>query len=328
MLASMHHHFKEHLRQSVKEACEAFPDRLSRTVLFVGGISAPIYVTPDIADQLTAKTASLRCELEHRKRNMAQRYAVGIACHPRRVAGVDDVRMIGLARRIPATYAEGYTLEMRVLYVLDHEIGHHVVRNGMTGDHEGECRADAFAALRHIQRFGLDTAFFTMSAKAAAMVLDMSPMHYTQDVLFAVRRCAARYDVSRLTLEETAHLADRIVTLMAPDKGMVYRLSYAFSRAGRVYRDAYQSKEALVNALYDKDPRAYELFCRETAKVMRASANDRPVIQAARRFLNYPPIKDFIDAQAATSKEWQEIQRLARIPLPPAAVVQHRMGRR
>lgn len=311
----MHKRYENDLRRSFVEACEAFPAELARFVFFAGGIDAPIFITPDIADELSQKTSTLRLHLQQEKKYIVSRNAMGMAYYPRRIAGVDRVKMIGLARHIRGIYQEGYTQEMRVNYVLDHEIGHHVVKNGMIGGHAGECRADAFATLRHIQRYGMDTGFVEMSNRSAVMVLKTSPIHYTYDVMTAVYRYARRCDITQLSLQQTAALAERIGALFVVKE--LSNISAAFGKAERAYRKEYKENQDIVAALLTQQPKAYALFCRETAKVMREHSNDRAVIKAGRRFLNYPPIKAYIAERAKISAEWKAIQKLSTQSLPP-----------
>ncbi len=304
------------VQHSLRDACQSFPERLQRLVVFVTDSDAPVFISSAIADDLSEKTRALRARIHQESAYIKKRNAAGMAYHPTVLGGVAGIKMIGLLREMPGVFTPRYTLEMRTLYVLDHEIGHQVMERGMIGGHEGECRADAFAALRHIQRFGLDSDFFKYANKASTLVLGTSPIHYTDDILAAVRRHACKHDISALSLDETAALAHDIVGRHMHTRISHHLLAMKFNDAAQAYHQRYETPHNIVRALYGRDEEAYALFCRETAKVMHASADNADVIKAGKRFLNYPPVKEFIKDQARHSEEWQDILRLSNIRVP------------
>ena len=316
--------------RSAALACAAFPAQLSRLVFFVTERDAPVFVAPEIAAELSSKTQEVKRMLERETNYINARNAAGMAYRAGPVAGVQSVKMIGLVNDVLGVYTAKNTKEMRTLYVVDHEIGHHVVARGLIGGHEGECRADAFAALRHIQRYGLKTDFFKFSSKASTIVLATSPIHYTEDTFKAVLRYARKNDISKLSLQQTAELAAHIVDSNPPQPRSIEKLSVMFRRAAMTYYLHYKTPQNVVRALYDGDAVGYDMFCRETAKAMNEFGGHPGVLKAGKRFLNYPPILAFIKEKALGCAEWQDILQLSQAPVTPqrkapVATVRHRI---
>lgn len=313
---TMHNDLKSEFYQSAVAACEAFPESLARCVFYLTNSAAPFYVTPDIADVLSRKTREVKELLIQRTAYMKERNWAGMASYGVCISGLDDVKMIGVKRRMLGIVGPNYTQDMRALYVLDHEIGHHVVERGRGNGHESECCADAFAALRHIQRFGFKTAFFKYSQRASVIILGTSPIHYTQDIFDAARRHARRNDISRLSLAQTAALASEIVKKENISNLKIRHLAWCFNAAAIPAWKRYKSAQKITRALYSGSPQAYALFASETAKAMQAYPDDADVQIAGNRFFNYPPMKKFIESKAQALHEWKDILALSRKRLP------------
>ncbi len=301
--------------QTAREAYDAFPRQLRTLFLFMTDAKTPVYLAPATAAKLSSATQEVSRVIARETAYIKRRNCVGMAYHPMRVAG-HMVKMIGVHSDVSGVFNKRYTKDMRSVYVLDHEIGHQVVPRGMVSGYLAECRADAFATLRHLQRYGFDTDYFVLMTRAHSVVLGTSPVHYTTDIMEAVRAYARDNDISGLPLAATARLADRLVRSLPVGSADIHRLAKKFRPAARMAVRHCGGKKELVDALYDRDHDAYEVFCRETASVMRAHPADARVISAGQRFLNFPPVHDFITARAKADPAWRRIADLSKAPTP------------
>jgi hypothetical protein len=312
----MQNSLSQKFNQTATVACGAFPEKLKNLVLFSTGADTPVYVAPGIAQQLQENIGLVKNALKRETSYIFARNAAGMAYNRYNMGGVAGIKMIGLRDDVAGVYTERNTQEMRALYVLDHEVGHHVVKSGFDGGHAGECAADAFGALRHIQRYGTQTDFFKYSTKAYNMVLSLSPIHYTEAVFQKVQRLAKKTDISGLSLQETAALAHDIAQKARMDYLRMSHLRKAFSAAAAVYQKEIGPPFRITGALYARDEKAYDLFCRETVATLRRHADDGDVVKACKRFLNYPPMKTFIESRAETDGFYKEALTLAKARVP------------
>ncbi|HYD17932.1 MAG TPA: hypothetical protein VEF76_05600 [Patescibacteria group bacterium] len=273
-------------------AHDAFPEVLKRLVVVARTFDTPVYVAPEIAEHLTRNLEEVKQSVKAAAETLHQRNAGGIAMRFRSIAG-EPVRMIALDDAPAGVFSGGYTSEMRANYILDHELGHYVVKGGFAGGHAGEAAADAFATLRHIQRYGLNQDFFDYNNKALPLVLAQSPIHYTTGVLRHVHQLAQQRDVTQLSLAETAALAEEIAQQHALSPSVMTKVTNAFADAGAAYLAAYGSQQAVKDKLYQQDKDAYALFVRETMKVQN-STTDPDIRAAIDEFFRYPPMMRFL----------------------------------
>jgi hypothetical protein len=313
--------------ETAAKAHDAFPLAFKSMVIFQTSDNAPLYVSPEFAEHLYKNIDSVRKSIRDMGKEMERLNAAGMASAYFPVGGQVG-QMIALQNNPGGVFTNGYTPEMRAVYVLDHEIGHHVVKNGRNmGRHLGEAAADAYASLRHIQRYGQATDFFDYLNKSSMVVLGHSPIHYTRDTMMRVRELAWEQDISQLSLQETALLAERIAQESHLQQSKLDKIAQAFSGAEKVYVEKLGTKNEIVAKTYAKDPAAYELFLRETLKVMQAN-KDADVQRAAYEFFQYPPMQEFTRNAVATNPEFsdapaliaaaKEFANLPRIAEPPA----------
>lgn len=289
-----------------ERAYKAFPNELRNFVLLSDVLDQPLYVSPDISDFLQENIDALQKSIQEVSRTMRVRNAVGVAYRAYSMAK-KTTALIGLRNNPPGFYTENYTGEMRAHYVLEHEIGHRVVEQGFAGGHLGECAADAYATLRHIQSFGQNTDLFENAAKAYSMVLGGSSIHYTQSVFNAVKDYAKENDVSKLTLAETSELANQIAIEHQLDADVLHKIQDAFQPAHAAFREQIGDKIKVTEKYYAEDKDAYALFCHETFVVIQDHIDDPDIVKTGKEFLNTPPVKKFILESAAQSCEWQKI---------------------
>lgn len=312
--------------ETAEKAHDAFPLAFKYMVIFQTSDNAPLYVSPEFAEHLYKNIDSVRKSIRDMGKEMERLNAAGMASAYFPVGGQVG-QMIALQNNPGGVFTNGYTPEMRAVYVLDHEIGHHVVKNGRNhGRHLGEAAADAYASLRHIQRYGQATDFFDYLNKSSMVVLGHSPIHYTRDTMMRVRELAWEQDISQLSLQETALLAERIAQESHLQQSKLDKIAQAFSGAEKVYAEKLGTKNEIVAKTYAQDPATYDLFLRETLKVMQAN-KDADVQRAAYEFFQYPPMQEFTRNAVATNPEFsdapaliaaaKEFANLPRVPEPP-----------
>lgn len=250
-----------------------------------------IYVSPAAADAVSKNPALIREKLAARTAWMKRNVAVASA-------GIDVIagqklKHVSLApqlspahRYLPATLPA----RMDIITVFDHEIGHYVARHEkLPGPgifcHVRECAADAYACLRHVQRFGMHTGIFEtgMANMALNVTLGTSENHYTSKIFHAVAALGAK-KIKALSPDETATLAGNIAMTHAIDPSHLRQVYLAFAPARRLYRQTPQNWHAITTAIVD---------------VMRAHKNNADVFLAGKYSLTHPGFKELITAADA-----------------------------
>lgn len=128
----------------------------------------------------------------------------------------------GLPRLMGATASD----DIEALNTYDHEIGHIVTREGYGrrfGANMGENVGDAYATIRHLQRFGLDAdikAFSEMRAVEFVFRRDRGD-HFSTPTVDAILAAAATFDFKTLTPAQTAEAANNFAIAHAPHPALV-----------------------------------------------------------------------------------------------------------
>ncbi len=281
----------------------AFPVQLKRlTVLLVPTSTTPLYVAPAVAEKLTQDTAGVKKAVAALNVSMQKKNWVGLADRYKEVAGT-KVNLIALnGNDFQKAFREGDTKGMWALYVLDHELGHHVTKKGL-GYLSGQVRessADAYAALRHIQRFGKHTVFAIDKAErmSANIVLQADTAHYTTDTIERAVRVAEETDISKLSLRETAALAQKIADEAHLGERTLKKIRTAYRPVNRLYRKQIGAGAAGFDDLPAQDG-ACDLICRAILAVMRDHAEDADIFRAGKRFLT-SYVGEFMQRSAKT----------------------------
>lgn len=297
--------------ETAAEAHRVFPQELNNFVLLATSTRSPVYVSPEIADHLSANTVAVRKAIKDATNYIHSHSAAGFAQSKACIAGT-PVQLIALLKNPPGIFSRRDTRKMRAIYVLDHEIGHHILKNGhyyVTNDQNlSECAADAFAMLRHIQRFGKSTDYSGDAfgdRKAREIVLHADPGHYTADAVQRAKRVPEEMDISCLSLRETAELADKIAEETSIEYGTLKKMRDAFRPVNHACLTHIGDRMTVTEKFYQEDKDAYAIFCRETLAVMREHRNDPDIFKAGQRFFNLPPVKKFMLAGAETSPYWK-----------------------
>lgn len=337
----MQHPLARIFNDTAAAAYKAFPQQLARlVVLVVPDAEMPVYISPQVAEELTrsisplgralkkltGKTPSplqalellagadpqtaLKRSIRKIERRMRADHASGYAQRNYKVAGL-PVNLIGLhSENILGIFSGRYTKEMQAVFTLDHEIGHLVLRNGFASDaHKAESAAEAFAMLRHIQRYGKDTdQLGDMAGRvAASIVLFSDTEHYTTE---AVQRAIKKADelgesFFRLSLFDTARLAEDIGDACASDISLI-KIRDAYLPVAQVCETRLGPLMDVGRKICNEDPAAYALFCRETVAVMRRYQHDPDIFRAGQQFLSWPPVQKFMTQAAQTSDDWKQ----------------------
>ena len=298
------------------EAYEAFPEELGKlVVLLTPSSDMPVYVSPEIADQLTESAAGIKEAIKNLSDWMHDKGASGRATRNYNLAGT-SVNLIMLdVNNTPGYYSEQYTKEMELIFNLDHEIGHHILKNGHSASARqlAESVADVYAMLRHIQRFGKNTGHAGAMAEQAAclLVACANTQHYTTDAVQKAVQISEEMDISNLSLHETAALADKIAVDCRLDDKILEKLSVAFLPVQKVYE-----RQGMVD---------YALICNEALAVMKKHRHDPDIRKAGQQFLSYPVLKEFMQESARADIYWREA--LAFLGSPKANLSKKRSAR-
>lgn len=116
------------------------------------------------------------------------------------------------------------------VFVFDHEAGHLLCENGLGEMNLRERTADAYAALRHIQRFGKDSPAIRrlIDKRAVELVFGDGVEHFTAPLVEKIIADAQTTDFSALTPAETAALATRYAAENPADTTMIRHVAAEF----------------------------------------------------------------------------------------------------
>ena len=177
----------------------------------------------------------------------------------------------------------------------DHEMGHLVVKEGdpaCISPHIAECAADAYAALRHVQRYGNDTDFFTSYNRSYNIVLGNSPDHYTDAVLQKVRQLCQERDISKLSLRETAQLAGKLAVEYGFNEEKLDKVKSAFQAVAQIFREAVKKGERV-----DQDK-----ILKKVLEITQTHKNDPDICAAGNQYINSPYIRNYLREKSAALK--------------------------
>lgn len=209
--------------------------------------------------------------------------------------------------------------EKHLLFVLDHELAHCGIKDGFgrassPRDYRillGESVADAFALIRHYQRYGVDSnadnKYIGPAARADNFVMWGDSTHFTSFVLDAIAKRKHEIDFDKLTVEQTSELARRFALQYMPPERVVQDLQFTFepirrqfaSRApdGSIKRDPDGAIKMLIEKALDPKSDYY------TFKM--ASMWVKPFLEERKHMdgkpLNLP--KDYLDNAQVQMKE-------------------------
>lgn len=141
--------------------------------------------------------------------------------------GDDSIRMLG-----PQT-----SLKQSLTFVIDHETGHVVTKQGRAGKLSRtlhESTADAYAAMRQIQRFengmrNVQNLRLRRAQRLVSLEGTRHADHFTSFVLDKIIETAHNLPLSKMTPQQTADLADRYALMHTPNDQVVKNIMDAFA---------------------------------------------------------------------------------------------------
>lgn len=140
-------------------------------------------------------------------------------------------------------------------FIFDHEVGHTLCPNGMGAESNfSECNADAYATLRHIQRFGLDDDFLCEQRTDRLMAFFCDPKqnveHFTTPVTEQIVKDAADMDFDSLSPKDTVTLASRYAEKYALSTRRLQALQeLSFMRFDEAEKDLLNFSKTVLNSL-------------------------------------------------------------------------------
>ncbi len=310
------------LNQSATAARKTWPEKLENLLVLVLPLAARIDISVDAPKCLTKNVVGVQQAVSYATDYLRSTHASGFANRDYFMNDGAFVPLVALQDCAGISSLKDIKA-MNVLHIFDHEIGHLVVKGGYpdfeSEGHLGECAADAYAMLRHIQRFGLQSGFFEYYKRADQVVLGISPIHYTNIVNEKVKQVAESRDISRLSLRETAKLAGEIAMIYALTPAILQKISAAFCHV-----------QACCRRLPDNDPDKWPRIFRETMYAMKLHSGNPDIVAAGKSFLLQPDNADYIKNAAAGGAYGMDdvcdfMGQFETKPVPPQ--IQHNPGK-
>ena len=278
----------EELNKSALEAYEAFPQRLENLIVFSTSSDTPPFVAPKIVDHLSKNPAAVKETAKKAIKYMNDQKFNSLVTYNYPLAGT-VVKIVTINENPTAFFSSRFTEKMRAMTNFKHEIGHLVVKNGHSDlgpSHLSECAADVYAAFLTLQHYGDKTDFFEYYNRAHAVVLDASPIHYTNNALQRVKQLSKEMDISNISLHKAANLAEKISLEYSLDNATLKKISTAFLPVKKAFKK--------TGSGWSDD------VIKECVKVMQENAYDPDIYKAGKRLLNRPDIKKYIEKKAET----------------------------
>ncbi len=146
--------------------------------------------------------------------------------------------------------------EKEILYILDHELAHLVIKDPpLEGETEryksaiGEAIADAYAMIRHYQRYGTNSAHKSSIidpwARAGALTLNGDDIHFSTLMLEEIIKRKDTIDFKALDPQQTAELARRFAVKYTPPSSVVNNIFKKMKPVQKIYDDEPDSNKWL-----------------------------------------------------------------------------------
>jgi hypothetical protein len=177
--------------------------------------------------------------------------------------------------------------ERDIYFILDHELGHLVIKDpSLAGENEQykdtikESIADAYALIRHYQRYGTQSkhrnATIDPWARAGALILNKDTTHFSSFMLDEIIKRKDIIDFSKLSPHQTAELAKRFAVEYTPPSSVVNRTARKLKPVKAAYLASRNSDEwlkvlAKITLDHKTDPYTFKLC----AKILRGYLEGR-----------------------------------------------------
>ena len=295
------------LHDDAEKACEVFPQLDKLLVLHIPTWGEPLYASPQMAAQLPPDTVL--------NREMVAKIGAqtsGTAAFISQAQGGTSatlIALVGSRQQFRDIFPDGYTEEMAGTSIQDLALGKLIFKNSPRGatisSHEAESAAEAFAMLRHIQRFGKDTAYLTLRREvtAAAAVLRSDTDHYTTDSLEQAVKVADKLGdrFPRLLLRDTASLAAKIAAENHLDAATLEKIRNAYHPVAEYLR----GRDPGELPMHWDATETHTTTCRKIIKVMSKHRADADIFKAGQRFLSHPETQQFLSELARDNIFWK-----------------------
>ncbi|MBI3440277.1 MAG: hypothetical protein HY052_00450 [Proteobacteria bacterium] len=264
----------------------AFPEQLKS--LLVVSTTQPVYASPDLAEFLTSHAAEVREMIKEAAQRMRAEHTAGTAGKEVSDSGTINCISVNIADTSTKRYvSDKFSQVMNASALFDHEMGHLVVKEGWPDDsrpHIAECAADAYAVLRHLQRFGGATDIFEQAPYTVAVqaIFEPPPIHYTSAAIQQVARLhqGGILDIFSLSLQETARVAGDIALQYSLDDNTLDKIHAAFSPVRERYKESRRDEQKILKAII---------------QVMRDNKNDHDIYRAGKLYLHSAGAKEHLD---------------------------------
>lgn len=177
---------------------------------------------------------------------------------------LDGLRVIFFRQPdIPMSGTVSRRQKMHILAVLDHELGHLALRDGLPSPQEerdpyskiaAECIADAYALIRHYQRFGANSTYTDKIEGGDNRLIRLTsghPDHFTTFVTDEIRRRRHEIDFKALTPADTANLARRFALEFMPPAPVIKTLADTFAKIRKDHPEPEERFKATVDLALD-----------------------------------------------------------------------------
>jgi hypothetical protein len=264
--------------------------------LFISFRDKQVYVADDVAEVIARNTGEVKKMIADCIEHLNMMGAVGNVSKSD-IAGTPIRHMSLMGRPEPLFVSGDHADEMNLIGLFDHEMAHLIIEEaeGPPYGHKTECTADAYAVLRHLQRFGDTTDIFEFApAMGAAAAIFYSPQHYTGAVIQKIESLVkeGNIDIQSLSLEETARLAAKIGTEYALSELELAEIWDAYDAAGKLYKEEKTDWAATIKAIVG---------------VMLEYKDDDHVYRAGKLFISRPDAKDIIADKLSSDPEFQDM---------------------
>ncbi len=177
--------------------------------------------------------------------------------------------------------------EKDILFILDHELAHLVIKDpALEGENNQykssikEAIADAYAMIRHYQRYGTDSShqnsIIDPWARAGALSLNKDTIHFSTFMLDEIIKRKDIIDFSSLSPQQTIELARRFATEYTPASSVVNRTFKKLKPVQEAFEQDSASGEWLkILAQITLDPRNDSYTFRVCKKVLNGYLDGR-----------------------------------------------------
>ena len=177
--------------------------------------------------------------------------------------------------------------EKDILYILDHELAHLVIKdpplegeNNQYKDSIREALADAYAMIRHYQRYGTkdeyQNSIIDPWARAGALTFNRDTVHFSSFMLDEIIKRKDVIDFASLSPQQTAELAKRFAVEYTPASSVVNRILRKLKPVQTAFENSPDSDEWLkVLARITLNPRNDSYTFKVCKKILRGYLDGR-----------------------------------------------------